>query len=71
MVLHGDWKMKNVKRLVWSFSEKFGLGLFESDKGDYVRYTDYEKLYNMYEQSQKSVEELCERLTRKLEEVTK
>ncbi|WP_205950286.1 hypothetical protein [Pantoea stewartii] len=30
-----------IKRYMWSFAEKFGQGLFVSDKGDYVKYDDY------------------------------
>jgi hypothetical protein len=29
---------------MWSFAEKFGQGLFVSDKGDYVKYDDYAAL---------------------------
>lgn len=33
-----------IKRYMWSFAEKFGQGLFVSDKGDYVKYEDYAEL---------------------------
>ena len=33
-----------IKRYMWSFAEKFGQGLFVSDKGDYVKYEDYAAL---------------------------
>lgn len=33
-----------VKRYMWSFAEKFGQGLFVSDKGEYVKYEDYAAL---------------------------
>jgi len=33
-----------IKRYMWSFAEKFGQGLFVSDKGDYVKYDDYAAL---------------------------
>lgn len=33
-----------INRYIWSFAEKFGQGLFVSDKGDYVKYEDYTAL---------------------------
>ncbi len=48
-----------IKRYMWSFAEKFGQGLFVSDKGDYVKYEDYAALQQKLDAISSKVLELC------------